>query len=195
MVPPKERWWCDEPVWNVGATSTSIFGRARSAAARATCSTIRKSVPRGRCGPCCSVAPTGKTTSAPGARRAASPRVISCSRNRGDSEGEGVIGTGRSDSQRRQELAVAAGALLGSTHAGEDILLDYRPTIVAVLIQPAHDPGEVDPTLAELGENAGPQRLEVVPSLVARAPRQVAVIVLEMDVPDAIGPAVQRLDH
>src|SRR4051794_30918037 len=64
-----------------------------------------------------------------------------------------------------------------------------------MFFQPAHDSGEVDSTLTEFGEDAGPQRLVVVPSLVARAPCEIAIVVLEMDVPDAVGPAVQRLDY
>jgi len=46
------------------------------------CSTVRKSVPTGRCGPCCSVAPTGKSTSVWGASARASSRVSSCSNSR-----------------------------------------------------------------------------------------------------------------
>src|SRR5215213_10405328 len=64
-----------------------------------------------------------------------------------------------------------------------------------MLIQPAHDRAEVDATLAQFGEDARPQRLKIVPSLLTRAPRELPVIVLEMDIPDAVGPAIHRLDH
>src|SRR5215216_2054084 len=47
------------------------------AASRAMCSTAKLSVPTGRCGPCCSVAPTGNKTSAFGAMARISSRVYS----------------------------------------------------------------------------------------------------------------------
>src|SRR4051794_22278929 len=53
-----------------------------AAAARAMCSTAKVSVPTGRWGPCCSVAPVGRTRRVSGATARASARVISLRRRR-----------------------------------------------------------------------------------------------------------------
>ena len=175
-----------------------MLARATCAAARVTCSTIRKSVPSGRCGPCCSVAPTGRTSQRAGGAPGGFPAIDLVQEEPGvDRRAHStsrcntfhpchshatVVSrtvthdtittsrlTTRSNSQRRQKFPIAAGALFGGAHTGEDVLLDHRPAIVAMLIQPAHDRLEVDATLAQLGEDARPQRLQVVP-----APRHVS---------------------
>src|SRR5579872_1049679 len=55
---------------------------ARSAAAQARCSTVKKSVPAGRWGPCCSVAPSGRTTVVWVATARSCSRVISAKSRR-----------------------------------------------------------------------------------------------------------------
>src|SRR4051812_9491199 len=59
-----------------------ISDAARAAAAWAKLSTVRKSVPAGKCGPCCSVAPSGSTTVVSEAMARCSTRVISAKSRR-----------------------------------------------------------------------------------------------------------------
>src|SRR5690348_2964801 len=68
------RWCCELPYASVGATTTGAGPAYRSSAAASTASTSALSVPSGSAGPCCSVAPTGSTSTAAGASRATSSR-------------------------------------------------------------------------------------------------------------------------
>src|SRR5438067_12952494 len=55
--------WCSaSPHHSVGATTTGTLPAARSAPALHTPSHRMVSTPTGRCGPCCSIEATGRTT-------------------------------------------------------------------------------------------------------------------------------------
>src|SRR5581483_8318873 len=74
------KWWCDEPKWTGGATTTGVSRVAASAARWQIVVTTSVSVTIARCGPCCSIAAVGSTTVARGAIRRICSRVISARR-------------------------------------------------------------------------------------------------------------------
>src|SRR5262244_3302857 len=64
------------PHHTVGATTTATSPAAASAPARHTPSVRLVSTPTGRCGPCCSIEPTGRTTIASAAALARSSSAV-----------------------------------------------------------------------------------------------------------------------
>ena len=76
-LPPKAMWCSASPIPIVGATTTGAFWPASFSAARRQTSEQRtSSTPVARCGPCCSVDATGRSTMAPRPARSRSSAAV-----------------------------------------------------------------------------------------------------------------------
>ncbi len=85
-----------------------------------------------------------------------------------------------------EEIAVALGAGLRGAHAGENVLLDGDPALIVLGSEEIADSAEIDFALTEFAIDAVPNSLEIVPVFGAGAGGDFWVIILEMDVPDAV---------
>ena len=86
---------------------------------------------------------------------------------------------------------IAPGAFLGAAHARQHILFDHDPARVVHRPQLGQDRREVDVALAQLTEEPLAHYVHAVPSLLARTRSDLRVVILEVDVPDAVGMAPQ----
>ena len=91
-----------------------------------------------------------------------------------------------------QVFAIALRALFGRAHAGQHILFHQHVAIVTGRFEPAQHGRKIDHAFAQLAEDAVAQRFEIIPLLLARAPRHFGLAILQVDIPDAVAEAVER---
>jgi hypothetical protein len=90
-----------------------------------------------------------------------------------------------SQPQILQVSPVASSAFFGRSHPREDILFDDDPTRVSGCIQFLDYRWEIYAASAQLAEDAVPDRLEIIPTSLARLSGDPWIVVFEMNVPDA----------
>src|SRR5690606_33128033 len=100
-----------------------------------------------------------------------------------------------SQPQPRQCLAVARRALLRRAHAGQHVLFDGQPVVVALNPQERQDAVQVDAAFAQFAEDPGADGGGVIPALGAGAGRHRRVAVLEVDVRHAAPEAPQAVER
>ena len=88
---------------------------------------------------------------------------------------------------------VALRGFLWLAHAGQNILLYHAPAFVTDLIQFRQQRGEVNIAFTQFAEHTGTYRLEVVPAFLDALLSESGVIILEMEVPDALSIFLQAL--
>src|SRR3954470_17249861 len=121
----------------------------------------------------------------------------------------GIVGTGLGevvegalgdfDDVRRDEVGSLGGSLLGVLHAA--LPLQHRPAVEAVLRQLGEDAVEIDLTVAERAEPAGPVDPGLIPAIDALPGRRVEFRVLGVEHADAlvvdidVAQVVELLEH
>src|SRR2546426_1881163 len=94
-----------------------------------------------------------------------------------------------------EELAVATGAFLWTSHPGQHVLLHHDPASIPAPHELRGDALEVHVALAELAEDAVLDRLHRIPALAPRPGGDFRIVVLEVDVPDPVGMPPHALDR
>src|SRR2546425_12309929 len=94
-----------------------------------------------------------------------------------------------------EELAVAAGAFLWTSHPGQHVLLHHDPASIPAPPELRGDALEVHVAFAELAEDAVLDRLHRIPALAPRPGGDFRIVVLEVDVPDPVGMPPHALDR
>ena len=94
-----------------------------------------------------------------------------------------------------QILAAPSRALLGCAHAGQNVLLNQAIALIVLRAQPAQQRRKINATFAQFAVDAMTHAGEVIPLLGPRAPRNLRLDILQMDVPDAVFEAIESRDQ